>query len=966
MSDQVLDQVRFAVGADIGPLQAQYAKIDSETDALAARIKAKSATFFSETQGGSSRIMQMRQAIADLSSTAAAASPVAQKLEKDLENVGNAASKSHGAASTATREFRALFDEFSSGRTRMVPGTLAIIAQRVFGISGATLAWGAALAAIPIAWVAAAAMAESSISRVNRAMAASGFSSGLGGPQAFAMAGQLNATSQLSMRGGMSAISALGARGNLGPAEIGMAARDVPGFASATGQSDDKAAAALEKLLAEPAKGAEELNSEFKLLSVSQQRQIETLAKSGQTEEAQMLLLKALGDRFGDLKDKTNILGNAFDRVAKGFSNWWFQFGEKLNVGLGGGTPQDRIAELRHEEQYQNPQERQHSEAMIAGLQKGIDDAANKAAAGRFNATSQSNIGEGLKDADSESNKFGSHLQDMREELARDNIALISAIQTHSSYRDVIQKQVTALGLAIKNQLDPAQEAALKASEDRRIAGASPRDKSTIEAQVKADRARREALANPATALYADQIGASDDSVAGVAQGAKSSQKIADTLAEAEAQNKLAEAYGVSTAAVVRQKASSEAHAAFLKGEITNERAYAEVLLEVASATARADNAASMSKLNENNAALLNIAGGDGSPAAVAAAKRHNEAVAQYRQQFAAARTPAEIAAAQSGQNNYEQGLGTRDATNLSISSADKDRQLQQSINMKKLENATMTDAEPLRTKEIADLETRNELVNEGFAVDSDAFNQELSNRSKLNDELREYNDQLQATQKSQQQWVDLSKQGVDELGKVFQTMEDGHASLKRILQDLERDLANLIVKLAVLNPLENAAQNYFAPGSAKSGQQPTMSFGGVATAIGNFIGGGASTDGGGGGAAISGGTFGFGGAWDRGKRYAALGDVLDGPARFNTASGPIIGGEAGAEALMPLARGPSGKLGVAAQVKGAGAIHIYQQNTIHPDVSRIARVEAMRVVKEAGSRMVGAVKQAHLRGAAI
>lgn len=45
----------------------------------------------------------------------------------------------------AAREFRALFDELSSGRTRMVPGTLAIIAQRVFGMQPAALAATAAV-----------------------------------------------------------------------------------------------------------------------------------------------------------------------------------------------------------------------------------------------------------------------------------------------------------------------------------------------------------------------------------------------------------------------------------------------------------------------------------------------------------------------------------------------------------------------------------------------------------------------------------------------------------------------------------------------------------------------------------------------------------------------------------------------------------------------------------------------------
>jgi hypothetical protein len=50
-----------------------------------------------------------------------------------------AAERGHGSISTATREFRALFDEISSGRTRQSPGTIAILLQRVAGLSPAML-----------------------------------------------------------------------------------------------------------------------------------------------------------------------------------------------------------------------------------------------------------------------------------------------------------------------------------------------------------------------------------------------------------------------------------------------------------------------------------------------------------------------------------------------------------------------------------------------------------------------------------------------------------------------------------------------------------------------------------------------------------------------------------------------------------------------------------------------------------
>jgi hypothetical protein len=60
-------------------------------------------------------------------------------LATELAKLSGTAGGLHGSLSTATREFRALFDELSSGRTRMVPGTLAIIGQRVFGLGPAAL-----------------------------------------------------------------------------------------------------------------------------------------------------------------------------------------------------------------------------------------------------------------------------------------------------------------------------------------------------------------------------------------------------------------------------------------------------------------------------------------------------------------------------------------------------------------------------------------------------------------------------------------------------------------------------------------------------------------------------------------------------------------------------------------------------------------------------------------------------------
>ena len=61
-------------------------------------------------------------------------------------------------------------------------------------------------------------------------------------------------------------------------------------------------------------------------------------------------------------------------------------------------------------------------------------------------------------------------------------------------------------------------------------------------------------------------------------------------------------------------------------------------------------------------------------------------------------------------------------------------------------------------------------------------------------------------------------------------------------------------------------------------------------------------------------GVFGFakGGAFKNGVQFAAKGRVINSPTMFNSSQGPVIGGESGPEAILPLQRGPDGKLGVA------------------------------------------------------
>ena len=92
----------------------------------------------------------------------------------------------------------------------------------------------------------------------------------------------------------------------------------------------------------------------------------------------------------------------------------------------------------------------------------------------------------------------------------------------------------------------------------------------------------------------------------------------------------------------------------------------------------------------------------------------------------------------------------------------------------------------------------------------------------------------------------------------------------------------------------------------------------------------------------VFGGLMGFrdGGVFDRGRvQPFASGGVVSQPTYFPMSGGTGLMGEAGPEAIMPLTRGPDGRLGVA--TAGGGAPLHVTFNVSTPDVEGFARSEA-------------------------
>ncbi|OYW58946.1 MAG: phage tail protein [Rhodobacterales bacterium 12-65-15] len=89
----------------------------------------------------------------------------------------------------------------------------------------------------------------------------------------------------------------------------------------------------------------------------------------------------------------------------------------------------------------------------------------------------------------------------------------------------------------------------------------------------------------------------------------------------------------------------------------------------------------------------------------------------------------------------------------------------------------------------------------------------------------------------------------------------------------------------------------------------------------------------------VLGGTFASGGAFSQGKvRPFARGGIVGSPTLFPMRGGQGLMGEAGPEAIMPLARGPDGRLGV--QGGGGRSINVVM-NITTPDVQGFQRSQS-------------------------
>lgn len=261
-------------------------------------------------------------------------------LDGYIRDMGYVAAETEHATGTArkAREGLVLLHEAASGNWKRFFGSAMIEVQN-FGVLGY-----AAIAAGIVAPFGAATLAAVSLrneyDRIDKTLIATGNAAGVTRDRIVDTAKALNGQNGLTIRGGIDIEASLISRGAVSPALLSAATLAARGYGLATGQNNEAAGAAFEKLLADPAKGAKDLADNFGLLSPKILRTIGDMEQQGRYFDAQKLLIDAVNTRFGHLEDSSWSLAKAFDRAKDWLSNLWFHTGEAVG---GAQTDQQKL-----------------------------------------------------------------------------------------------------------------------------------------------------------------------------------------------------------------------------------------------------------------------------------------------------------------------------------------------------------------------------------------------------------------------------------------------------------------------------------------------------------------------------------------------------------------------------------------------------------------------------------------------
>jgi lambda family phage tail tape measure protein len=185
----------------------------------------------------------------------------------------------------------------------------------------------------------------------------------------------------------------------------------------------------------------------------------------------------------------------------------------------------------------------------------------------------------------------------------------------------------------------------------------------------------------------------------------------------------------------------------------------------------------------------------------------------------------------------------------------------------------------------------------------------------------------------------DLIDYAADRMGDALMSIVDGTMTVKDAFKAMASDIIRELYRVLVVQELVNAAKAYgkvagwWADGGAFSGGSALPNANGNGFSGGNVI-------------------------------PFASGGVVGSPTTFGMSGGRTgLMGEAGPEAIMPLQRGPNGKLGVTVNGGDGGGVTVNQVINISTGVQQTVRAEIKSMMPQIADNAKAAVLDAKRRG---
>jgi hypothetical protein len=565
-------------------------------------------------------------------------------------------------------------------------------------------------------------------------------------------------------------LSGLAGSGSVPSSQLGAATTFANNYSRATGASTGEAAAYVSSILKDPAKGAADLYDKFNALSYAQERQVEHLVAMGDRQAAVSLILERGGTNFANAAEQAGYLErmlHATGDAAGGFWSWLKGVGRP-------DTPEERLADLKganptNHELYQNPKTGMYgpppggSSTEQRGLELVVGVRSWLAQQEEQSRTRGEKVKAALGVADL------ADVKGAEERRRQEVIAKLSAGIPAAAGNKALQEQLRG---ALANAQDPnyklgsgvpksktsvsrlsilGDTANQELANAQQVADAPMRDRELLRARLAAELEYQRAIKQTgASEADAAKVRAAKIAEAKLAIQSRTKDVLQGLADETEAQNKVVQAYDTSTAAVQQQTIAGQAHLAWLKGEITDEKAYASALASRASAQALASTAQTLSTQRRSNQGLDRIIAAGGDPAKVQAAQIENEALATTQAardaaaaELALAKTSEATATARDHLAKAEDDLAK--ARTQGADAADKNRTVNANDNYSRLQDQlTLSQKDydlqfataDLRAREMSDLQTIIDLKREGWSVDDKDYQAELARRQKANRDI--------------------------------------------------------------------------------------------------------------------------------------------------------------------------------------------------------------------------------------